>query len=207
MPDLAGLLEIVAVATGFVCVWLTIRQNIWTWPITIVSSLLFGLLFFDAQLYGTMGLQALFIIIAIYGWRSWLRAGPDGGQLQVSKITLKIGIVLLTVTAIGIAILFFGLIRHTASPYPLPDSVTTVLSISASWMAARKILESWLVWIITDVIYVGLYITSELYLTCLLYAVYLAMAVGGYISWRRNLPTNEVAPQKSPSISKTTRSA
>ena len=181
------MLEAAAVVTGFLCVYLNIRQNVWTWPVTIVSCVLFGVLFIDARLYGTMGLQGLFIIIAVYGWHSWLTGGEKCGRLLVSSITLKTGLILVGVTAVLLAAIYFVLADCTDGSFPLTESTTTALSISACWMQARKILESWLVWIGTNVIYIGLYLASELYMTCGLYAVYLALAVAGYLAWRRSL--------------------
>ena len=178
------LLESLAVLTGVLCVWLNVRQNIWTWPTAIASSILFGIVFFEARLYTTMLLQGLFIGISVYGWRSWLTGGPEGGLLLVTRLRRNTGLILLALTILGITGFALALKYITSSDYPLLEGVTTTLSVIASWMAARKILESWLVWIVTDLIYVGLYIETELYLTLLLYTLYLGLATSGYIAWR-----------------------
>ncbi|MCY4158987.1 MAG: nicotinamide riboside transporter PnuC [Bacteroidetes bacterium] len=180
------LLEGIAVITGILCVWLNTRQNIWTWPVAIISSILFGIVFFNARLYTTMLLQVLFIGISFYGWKSWLTGGPEGGTLEVTKLHLKTGLILFVLTALGIMGFTLALKFITASDQPLLEGITTALSVVASWMATRKILESWLVWIITDLIYVGLYAITELYLTLLLYTLYLGLATSGYISWRNS---------------------
>ena len=192
MPQLAAFLEGVAVAAGFVCVWLNIRQNIWTWPTTIFASALFGVVFFDARLYATMALQGLFIVIAVYGWKQWLTGGVDGGILKVSRLSVQLGLILLALTALMTLIMAWVLTTLTDSQYPLWDAVTTALSITAAWMVARKILENWLVWILTDIIYVGLYVVSGLYLTTLLYAAYLILAVTGFVAWQRSYRTNVI---------------
>jgi len=180
------LLEGIAVITGILCVWQNTRQNIWTWPVAISSSILFGIVFFHAGLYTTMLLQGLFIGISIYGWKAWLTGGPEGGALEVSRLHLKTGLILLVLTALGTVGFTFALKFITASDQPLLEGITTTLSVIASWMATRKILESWLVWIITDLIYVGLYAITELYLTLFLYALYLGLATSGYIAWRNS---------------------
>lgn len=179
-------LESIAVLSGILCVWLNVRQNIWTWPTAIFSSLLFGFVFLHANLYTTMLLQGLFIGISIYGWRAWLTGGPDGGTLVVSPLRLPTGLLLLGLTVLGTIGFALALQHIPTADYPYLESLTTTLSVIASWMAARKILESWLVWIITDAIYVGLYFVTELYLTLLLYTLYLGLATGGYFSWRRS---------------------
>lgn len=181
-PDI--LLESVAVLTGILCVWLNVRQNIWTWPTAIISSILFGIVFFEARLYTTMLLQGLFIGISVYGWKSWLTGGLGGGILFVTRLRQMTGVVLLLLALIGTTGLALALNYITASDYPILEGLTTTLSVIASWMAARKILESWVVWIVTDVIYVGLYLATELYLTLLLYLLYLGLATAGFVAWR-----------------------
>ena len=186
------LLEGIAVLTGLLCVWLNVRQNIWTWPVAIISSLLFAIVFFETRLYTTMLLQGLFVGISIYGWRSWLTGGPEGGTLQVSRLRPVVGLILLVLAVTGTTGFTLLLKYVTGSPYPLTEGLTTTLSVIASWMAARKILESWLVWIVTDAIYVGLYIATELYPTLLLYVLYLGLATTGYIAWRTSYLTNTI---------------
>ncbi len=183
-PDM--LLESVAVLTGILCVWLNVRQNIWTWPTAIVSSILFGIVFFEARLYTTMLLQGLFIGISVYGWRSWLTGGPGGGPLLVTRLHQMTGLILLLLTLVGTTGLALALNYITASDYPILEGLTTTLSVIACWMAARKILESWMVWIVTDAIYVGLYLATGLYLTLLLYLLYLGLATAGFIAWRNS---------------------
>ena len=185
-------LEAVAVAAGFISVWLNIRQNIWTWPTTIVASVLFGIVFFKVSLYATMALQGLFILIAVYGWRQWLTGGAGGGLLKVSRLSPRLGLVVLGATVLLAVLMAYGLETLTDSTYPHGDAIVTALSVTGSWMAARKILESWFVWIITDAIYVGLYIASGLYLTTLLYAAYLVLAVIGYLAWWRSYRTSAI---------------
>jgi len=178
------LLESTAVITGILCVWLNVRQNIWTWPTAIISSVLFGIVFFDARLYTTMLLQGLFIGISFYGWKAWLTGGPDGGVLYVTRLPKSTGFVLLGLACLGTVGFAFALDNITDPEFPILEGVTTTLSIIASWMATRKILESWLVWILTDLIYVGLYFATELYLTLLLYILYLGLANRGFYEWR-----------------------
>ena len=189
-PDM--LLESVAVLTGILCVWLNVRQNIWTWPTAIISSILFGIVFFEARLYTTMLLQGLFIGISVYGWKSWLTGGPGGGILFVTRLRQMTGLTLLLLTLAGTTGLALALTYITASDYPILEGFTTTLSVVASWMAARKILESWVVWIVTDTIYVGLYFATGLYLTLLLYLLYLGLATAGFIAWRDSYRNNTI---------------
>ena len=139
-----------------------------------------------------MLLQGLFVGISIYGWRTWLTGGPEGGTLMVTRLRPVVGLILLLLTLMGTVGFALLLEYLTGSPYPLTEGLTTTLSVIASWMAARKILESWLVWIVADAIYVGLYIATELYPTLLLYALYLGLATTGYIAWRTSYLSNTI---------------
>ncbi|MCY4232606.1 MAG: nicotinamide riboside transporter PnuC [Bacteroidetes bacterium] len=186
MINLHVMIEGIAVITGILCVWFNVRQNILTWPTAIVSSAIFAVVFFDARLYTTMLLQGLFIVISIYGWRAWLTGGPEGGTLLVTRIKLKTSLLLSALLVLGTIGFIYILTSFAESNHPILESITTSLSVIASWMAARKLLESWLVWITTDLIYLGLYFVTELYLTLLLYALYLGLATSGYLQWRKS---------------------
>jgi nicotinamide mononucleotide transporter len=92
---------------------------------------------------------------------------------------------MLTITAVSAALLYIGLRRFTNSTVPMGDAITTAMSLVAQYMLGRKWLENWLVWIAADVIYVGLYGYKHLYLTALLYAIFIAMCIAGYRGWRK----------------------
>ena len=89
--------------------------------------------------------------------------------------------------AAGTAALGGAMARYTDAALPYWDAATTVLSLVAQYLLARKVLENWEFWIVVDVIAVGVYLTKELYLTSGLYAVFLILAVIGLITWMRNL--------------------
>ena len=179
-----GFVEILAVATGFLCVLLYIRQNVWSWPITIVSAALFFALFFEARLYANMGLQLVFAGVAVYGWHQWLRGGAEGKGVTVRRTSGHEAVALVALTAGATLGLFFVLRSFTDASVPMWDSGATALSLAAQWMLARKMLENWLVWIVADLIFVAIYLTAGLYLTAALYGAYLGLAVKGYLTWR-----------------------
>ncbi len=179
-----NVVEALAVATGFLCVWLYIRQIVWSWPVTIVSAALFFALFLEARLYANMGLQLVFVGVAVYGWHQWLRGGAEGKGVTVRRTPGKEAAVLAAVTAGAGLCLFLVLRSYTDASVPLWDSIATALSLAGQWMLARKRLENWLVWIAADLIFVAIYLTAGLYLTAALYAAYLGLAVKGYFAWR-----------------------
>jgi nicotinamide mononucleotide transporter len=180
-------LELVAVVVTLVAVYLTARQVIWCWPLAMVSVILYGIVFFQAKLYADMGLQAIYFVLAAYGWWAWLYGGEDHGELRVTLASwpLRSGLVVLGAAA-GL-VLGLTLHRLTDAALPFMDSTLTSFSIIGQWLQTRKILEAWLLWIAVDVFYVGMFIFKGLYLTAGLYAVFLYLAALGFVSWRRSM--------------------
>jgi nicotinamide mononucleotide transporter len=180
-------LEIAGDLTGLLCVWLLARQNIWTWPIGIVNNILFIALFWRAKLYADASLQVVFAALAAYGWYLWLRVTAPGVFLPIRRTTAREWVLLSVFVVLGQGAVYWGLSRHTDSPVPFWDAAVWALSLAATYGQARKLFESWLIWIVVDVISVPLYIGRGLYLTALLYFLFLCLCVKGYLDWRAAL--------------------
>lgn len=182
-----GATEAFGVVTGLACVILTVRQDIWCWPIGIISVIAYIAVFYDARLYSDMWLQVVYIFMQVYGWRNWLHGGADSGALPVSRLTpVAVGI-WIGVAVVGSYSLGYAMSHYTNADLPYVDSTATAMSLVAQWLMSRKVLESWLIWIGVDVISVAMYLVKGLYMTTGLYAVFLALAVSGFISWRNSL--------------------
>ena len=186
-------LELFAALIGAISVWLSVRQNIWSWPTAIINVVLYAIVFYEAKLYADMGLQVIYAILSIYGWYEWLYGGEGRTELHVSRTGLRLGALLALIAAAGSAVLGAFLHRATDAALPFLDSFLSSTSLVAQWMMTKKLLENWLVWIGVDVLYVGMFIFKGLFLTAGLYAVFLALAVKGYIDWRRSMAA-ESAP-------------
>lgn len=188
-------LELIGVVFGLIYVLLNIRQNIWCWPAGLVNVSLFLILFYQTRLYAEVGLQAVYIVLSIYGWYYWLRGGNDHTEAPVSRLPLKTSVVLLLIGVVATVGMGWSLSRYTDADLAYWDSTTTVMSLIGQWMTAKKILENWIVWIVVDVLYVGIYFYKELYLTTGLFALYLVLAVLGYRTWKRSMhPQAEATP-------------
>lgn len=187
------LLELLAAVTGAISVWLSVRQNIWSWPTAIVNVVLYAFVFHGAKLYADMGLQVVYAVLSVYGWYQWLRGGPGRTGLRVSATAPRLGVRLLVIAAAASAVLGTLLHRTTDAALPFLDASLSSTSLVAQWMMTRKLLENWLVWIAVDVLYVGMFLFKDLYLTAGLYAVFLVLAVRGYLDWRRSM-TELAAP-------------
>lgn len=180
-------IEWIAAVFGLVSVWLTVREHIACWPTGLVMVTLYVWVFYQARLYADMGLQVVYIGLQVYGWYEWLHGGPGRTELRVSRAgTLELA-GLLGLAGVFTGALGYGLDRWTDAAMPYWDSAITGLSLVAQWMLARKQLESWIFWIVVDVLAIGVFWAKQLYPTTGLYVVFLGMAVMGYLEWRRSL--------------------
>ena len=185
--------EIIAAVLGATSVWLSVRQNIWSWPTGIANVVLYFFVFHGAKLYADMGLQVVYAVLSVYGWYQWLYGGAGHTTLRVSRTPPVLGLILAGIAIGGAALLGTLLYRETDAALPYLDSLLTSTSLVAQWMMTRKLLENWAVWISVDVLYVGMFIYKELYVTAVLYAVFLGLATKGWIDWKRSLQAQPVA--------------
>ncbi len=197
------IVEILGFVSGALCVWLVARQNVWNWPIGIANNVMFLILFWTAGIYADAGLQIVYMGLALYGWWAWLRGGVEHTALTVTRTTRNQWLVLGVLGVLGTAGLTVLLDTATDSTVPLPDAITTVLSLLATWGQARKKLESWWLWITADVIYIPLYAYKDLWLTAVLYVGFLALCVVGLRNWRAGYVTTPLAAAGSPASSAT----
>ncbi len=184
-------LEAAAVLFGIVSVYLSVRENIWSWPTAIVNVTLYIFVFRGARLYADMALQVVYIAISIYGWYSWLHGGRGRSELPVSKGTPRLWGALASIAVVSAALLGIALSRWTDASLPYVDASTSATSLVAQWMMARKILENWVVWVAVDVVYIAMFLYKSLYLTAFLYAVFLVLAAMGYVQWKKSLSVRE----------------
>jgi nicotinamide mononucleotide transporter len=187
-----SLTETLGFLTGVVCVWLIVKENIWNWPIGIANNAFFVIVFWRTRLFADMGLQFVYIVLGFLGWYRWLYGGKEKDKLPISRIPLR------TVIYLGIFISFSvtGLMMYLRSirdAAPFLDASTAILSICAQYLLTKKIIENWWLWIVTDVLSVGLYLYKDLALTALLYAIFLAMCIMGFVQWSRTLKASASA--------------
>lgn len=178
-------LEIAGVITGLLCVYLAAKNNIWNWPFAAVSVIIYIFIFFEAHLFADMGLQVYFLAMNIYGWWYWSQRSPSEKKVPVARIT-KSEMALSAVAIVVFTFILGSILKYTTASFPYLDSFCTACSLVAQVFLARKVLENWLIWIFVDIIYVGVYIFKDLHLTALMYAVYVAIALMGYMDWKKD---------------------
>ncbi|QHL88805.1 nicotinamide riboside transporter PnuC [Nibribacter ruber] len=193
--DLAKLTELVGFVSGLLCVWLAARQNVWTFPLALISAGFYVVVFKDALLFADMGLQVMFAVLNFYGWYLWLYKSGERTERPVTHTLRWQWIVLLVLTPL----FTFGLGRYldltTPADIPYWDAGTTAVSLGAQWLMSRKKLENWLIWLAVDIVYVPIYLHKELYLTAVLYALFIPLAWIGYRDWKKDLQLHQARPE------------
>lgn len=177
-------LEAASFVTGAICVWLTVKESIWNFPIGLLNVATFSVVFFKSRLFADAGLQVVYFVLGVIGWRLWLRGGEDRTQLRISRAP-ALELLLIAAFVVGGTLGLRQLLHLAGGSASFWDALTTSLSLASQWLLNRKRLESWAGWILVDAIYVPLYIYKELYLTAILYAIFFAMAVMGWRAWQR----------------------
>lgn len=179
-----GFTETLGFVTGAWCVWLTVKQSVWNWPIGIANSFFFLILFWQSSLFADALLQIVYIVLGVLGWYWWMYGGDKKTELHVSKTTRREWIWLAILLTLGTWAEYEILVRaHDAAPFL--DALTTAMSLVAQYLLTKKRIENWYIWMSVDVIYVYLYFMKELYLTAFLYAIFFCMCVRGFIEWKR----------------------
>lgn len=175
-----SLLELVAVITGALGVWLGTTGKKITWPWWAVSSLLYAWLFFEWQLYASAALQFVFIAAAIWGWLGWAPTGakPRSASNKQRVLVLMIGIIVWLALA--------PLLKSIGAAAALPDSFGLIFSLIAQIIMVKEFTETWVVWLIVDLMYTVLYANQGLWFTSVLYGVFTLIAVRGWLNWARN---------------------
>ena len=188
------ILEIIGTIVGLIYLWLEYKASIWLWVASIIMPAIYIFVYYEVGLYADVGINIYYLGAAIYGWFVWKYGDNSQGQKElpithVPKRSWMKSCLIFVVAQLGIAWL---LINYTDSNVPWWDAFTTALSIIGMWMLARKYLEQWWVWIVVDIVCVGLYIYKELYFTSGLYALYTIIAVFGWMNWKKLMKTQEI---------------
>jgi nicotinamide mononucleotide transporter len=179
--------EILGFVFGAAAVWLAAVRSIANFGVGMLNNVCWLVLFADAALYADAGLQIAYLGLSAAGWWAWLRGGPRRSELRVRRASMP----LLAGTAVGVVALTAALVpilEAADGAAPLRDALTTAMSLGAMLLLAAKVLENWYVWIAVDLIYVPLYLDRGLYLTAVVYAIFLLICVRAAFEWRALAP-------------------
>lgn len=195
--DIWGLLGLVF---GLLAVWFLIKQSIWTWPTGILYVLVSFVVFWQARLFGDFLLHIFFLVLNIYGWYYWIHGKKsDAIEIPVTKSPTSHMVITFAISLIGIY--FFGVFLESlpqyidglpASSLPYWDASTSILSVTAMWLTAKKKIDNWYYWLVVDILATGIYFYKEVYFFAVLYMVYIVMAISGYLAWKKSLEKNTI---------------
>lgn len=191
-------LEFFGTLLNIVCVWLVARKNILTWPVGLIAVALFALLFYQIQLYSDFLEQIYYIGTGLWGWWAWTKLRKNNGiandEVPVRYNTRRQRIITVSIIATGTLLLgyfmsnihvyFPGAFPEAAS-YPYMDALTTVMSFVAQILLIYRFVENWMLWIIIDVIAIGLYTIKGIMFVAFLYVILLILATFGLLNWRK----------------------
>ena len=204
-----SLLEVIAVIVSLIGVWLTTRRNLLCWPVGLVSVGLYSWIFYHARLYSDCLLQCIFAVCLVYGWTRWLGARGKDDRVIVLRLPARMAVAGIIFGTLGGTLLGLFMARFTDAVFPWLDATLTSFSLLGQFWTARRYLANWILWIVVDIVYVGLYLFKQLYLTAGLYAAFVLLAYLGWRSWKLALgvsresnytnPARQVHPLKEPS--------
>lgn len=183
-------LEWVAVICGVVSVIYSMRENILVYPTGIISVLIYVYLAFEYKLYADMGVNGYYFVMSVYGWYYWTNTDGNKDQVPVTINSLRENFYSVGILGGSFGILVFVLINFTDSDVPFWDATTTAFAILGMWLMARKKLENWIAWIITDLISIPLYFYKGLVLTSFQFLIFTVLATMGYFAWKKSLEEN-----------------
>ncbi len=190
--------ELFGFITGVLNVWLVTRENIWSWPLGVLNAGFYIVVFARTGLYSDTGLQVVYLVLSLYGWWHWLRGapsrgGPSHGAVVVTRTPRRMAVIMAAIALVSWLTLATITRRLPGAALPWLDAALVSISLVAQYMMTRKLLENWLLWIAVDVVYIGLFINRQLPLTALLYAVFLVLAIIGYVQWHRSAARTRLA--------------
>lgn len=183
-------LEWIAVTTGILSVWYSMKENIWVYPTGIISVLIYVYITFQYKLYADMGVNVYYFIVSVYGWYYWTHADDSRDQVPVTINDLKENLISILLLGGSFTLLYFLLKNITDSDVPFWDALTTCFAIVGMWLMARKKVESWIAWIITDLLSIPLYYYKGLVLTSFQFLFFTALAFAGLFAWWRSYKRN-----------------
>jgi nicotinamide mononucleotide transporter len=179
-----SVLGIIALLSGTLGVWLTIKQNIYCWPVSLVAVLASIIEFYEQRLYGDMSLQGVYLFLGIYGWVYWNK--KKSAPFEVKATPLK-AVPWLLLATLGQGLLYYALLLYFKGDRPVLDAALTAASLTATYMMTKKWVENWLTWVFIDAAYVLLYGLKHMWLFAVLYLLFTVIAFYGWLKWRKTV--------------------
>lgn len=202
-------IEFFGTIAGFIAVFLASRANIWSWPIGLINVTLFFFLFYQVQLYPDMFLQVFFFVTNVMGWWRWLHPNPGEEdrkkELKVSYMKVS-QLILLSISGL-VATFIVGsmasrlhewlpVVFNKPSAFPYLDSFVTVMSIITTFLMIQKKIESWILWILIDIVATYMYFAKGIKFVGFEYLVFCFIAAYGLWNWMQEHKSYTAADQR-----------
>ncbi|MDE5408957.1 nicotinamide riboside transporter PnuC [Acinetobacter baumannii] len=178
-------LEIFAVLISLIGVGLTVIRNMWCWLFNFFAFVLYAYLFYEFKLYGETILQFFFMVVNFYGFYYWLKGKQQDHDIRIEPIAVQTAIIQMIIAAVGGLVFGFVLKNFTDATVPMLDSQLAAFSLLATYWTSRKHIATWILWVFVDIVYVGMFIYKDLFLTSALYAAFVLMAAYGWYQWEK----------------------
>lgn len=189
----ASILEWIAVITGIVSVWFSRKENILVYPIGLVNTMIYSYLSLNEHLAGEAAVNVYYTIMSIYGWYLWSRRSKQTHkpELHISHNNKQEQKNTLLFFGVLYVLIFSALtyLKHAFWPGAIPwaDALASAAAFTGMWLMARKKVESWIFWIITNIVSIPLYFVKDMSLTSVYYLILLILAISGLKEWKRKV--------------------
>jgi len=179
----ASVIEVIASISGFICVYLLIKRNIWNFFFGLIQVTLYVWIFYQNKLYSDTMLHVIYISLQFYGWWNWRQHKNSQQELVIEKTPLKMFISLTLLSISSTLVLGYVMDNYTNASFAYADAFTTTTSLIAQWLLTRRHLLNWSFWLAVDVVAIVIYLQKGLFPTSVLYVAFLIMAAIGQYSW------------------------
>ena len=182
-------LELIAVVTGIISVWLAKKENVWLYPVGIISVVLWIYLCWIGSLFGQSVINLFFFLMNLYGWYNWLRRDENNQpNVVINSNTKNQNILMIFASIVLSGLIYFMLLplqeENALMEFIVLESIITALNFVAMWLMAWKRLEHWLLWIIGDIMCIPLFIHKDYPLGVIQFLVFIVIAYLGYKEWK-----------------------
>ncbi|MEO8147306.1 MAG: nicotinamide riboside transporter PnuC [Bacteroidia bacterium] len=179
-------LEIIGALFGIAGVWLTVKEKVWCFPVGIINVVITAYLVFTQKLYADTLQQVVYFILLILGWVNWSKI-DKATSVKINFLTSQQRIISFIVFIGGSAIMYLLLKNYTDAALPFWDSTGTNICFIAQYLIAKKKIENWLLWMVGNVLYIGIFYVKGMEYYSVLSLIYLGQAVVGWRDWKRKL--------------------
>lgn len=185
-PSFSFILEAIAVITAIIYVWLAAKGNYWCFLFGFISSAIYLYICFQYQLYFDVIINFFYLIMSVVGWFNW-KSNTSSDVLQIFSMKKKDFWLISGFGIVFTIILAAFANRFTDASLPYLDAFTTVFGIIATLLVIQRKIENWLIWIVVDIVAIGMYFYKGLELTSLLFLIYTIIAISGYFTWKKQI--------------------